>query len=221
MTDNSKQQDYWKQDHGHREYDHPVVNFFARQRVNYIRRWLELEKIQTALDVGCGNGFSTYHMQQHISNIWGLDRSDYMLAKHPLHGNGRLVIADGLQLPFADNSFDLVYGWEVLHHISDPSQVIAEMTRVSRQYVLIVEPNRNNPAQLAFAIADPEHRWVLRYSLRYMQALLESANLQVTYAGTGGWLFPNVTPKWLLPVIIKLPYAFPLGISNWVLGLKK
>jgi ubiquinone/menaquinone biosynthesis C-methylase UbiE len=205
MTTDNKQHHYWEQDHGHRQYDHPIVDFFAQQRVSYIRSWLDLDTIETALDVGCGNGFSTYHMQQFVPYVWGLDYSDYMLAQHPHKQNGRLAIADGLQLPFADNRFDLVYGWEVLHHISDPNTVVAEMVRVSGRYVLLVEPNRNNPAQFAFALADPEHRWVLRYSLAYMRQLLLSSNLQVVYAGCGGWLFPNVTPIWLLPFIQKLP----------------
>jgi hypothetical protein len=29
-----------------------------------------------------------------------------------------------------------------------------------------------------------------------------------------------VTPPWLLLILRKLPYAWPLGISNWVLGYK-
>ncbi len=143
-----------------------------------------------------------------------------MLHRHPAKPEHKLAIADGFHLPFQENGFDLVYGWEIVHHISQPGLVVGEMARVSRRYVLLAEPNRNNPAQFAFALWDKEHRWVLRYSLGYMRQLFQSAGLKVVHAGCGGWLFPNITPPWLLPLILKLPYWFPLGISNWVLGEK-
>ena len=220
MTDDAKQRVYWEDEHGFRPYNHRVVQVFAQQRLDYLQRWLNLSNIKRVLDVGCGNGFSTFYMRRYVTEIWGMDRSRRMLADHPLRAEGRLNLADAFQLPFASNSFDLVYGWEVLHHMSNPTLAIAEMARVSRRYVLIAEPNRNNPAQFAFAILDPEHRWVLRYTLSYMRRLFVSAGLQVEYGGSGGWLFPNVTPLGLLPVIKWLPYSFPLGISNWVLGVK-
>lgn len=220
MTDDSLQHDYWEQEHGHREYNHPVVSAFARQRIAYIQQWLNLDNIQTALDVGCGNGFSTYYLSSYIPHILGVDRSQAMLNRHPAKQEKNLAIADGFQLPFRDSGFDLVYGWEIVHHISDPGIVVLEMARVSQRYVLLAEPNRNNPAQFAFALWDKEHRWVLRYSLGYMRQMFQSAGLKVVHAGCGGWLFPNVTPPWLLSLILKLPYRFPLGISNWVLGEK-
>jgi 2-polyprenyl-3-methyl-5-hydroxy-6-metoxy-1,4-benzoquinol methylase len=221
VTNNTKQHTYWESDLGHREYDHPVVKAFAQQRIDYISQWLDLEGINTALDVGCGNGFSTDAMRQHIPHIWGVDYASHMLKRHPFHDQSRLILANAFHLPFASNAFDLVYGWEVLHHIDNPGQVVREMNRVSRQYVLLAEPNRQNPAQLINALADTEHRWVLRYNLTYLCQLLEAANLQVIHASCGGWLFPNITPTWLLAVIMRLPYKFPLGISIWVLGVKK
>ena len=42
---------------------------------------------------------------------------------------GRAILADAFTLPFPDKTFDLVYGWEVLHHIVDPTVVVAEMAR--------------------------------------------------------------------------------------------
>ena len=132
-----------------------------------------------------------------------------------------LALADALQLPFADNTFDLAYGWEILHHIAKPEHVIAEMARVSRKYVLVAEPNPLNLVQFAFALADAEHRWVLRYRLPYMRGLFEKAGLQVIHASSGGWIFPNKTPMSLLPVLCQVPYRSPIGISNWVLGSKR
>ena len=218
MTSDLKQETYWEDEHGHRTYDHPVVEFFARQRIDFIRTCLDLCEVRNALDVGCGDGFSTYYMHEHVADIWAVDHSRRMLSRHPLKKNGRVSRANALRLPFADNTFDLVYSWEMLHHISDPLLAVAEMARVSRRYILVAEPNRSHPAQLAFALVDREHRWVLRFARKYMRDLFEESGLTVSYVGCGGWLFPNITPEWLLPMIKSLPYRFPLGISNWVLG---
>jgi len=219
MTTNQRQNIYWEHEDFYRRYNHPVVRFFAQQRLQYINQILDLSQLRNVLDVGCGNGFSTFYLQEYIADILAVDRSYAMLRKHPL--TNKVIRADAQLLPFASNSFDLVNGWEILHHVEQPQYVVKEMARVSQRYVLIAEPNRNNIAQAAFALWDREHRWVLRYSLSFLRHLFTYAELEVVYAGNGGWIFPNVTPSWLLPILAQLPYRFPLGISNWILGHKR
>ena len=41
-------------------------------------------------------------------------------------------VADAENLPYSDNSFDLVYSWGVLHHSPDTSKAIKEVYRVLR-----------------------------------------------------------------------------------------
>jgi len=42
---------------------------------------------------------------------------------------------------FKDNSFDLVFCIDTMHHVSDPSKMAQEMLRVSRRYVFLIEAN--------------------------------------------------------------------------------
>ena len=219
-TSDARQNEYWEADQGLREFDHPVVRLFAEQRLDVLASLLDLRAIGTALDVGCGDGFSTYYMNRRLPRIWATDRSQRMLDRHPHRRGGRLARADALALPYADASFDLVYGWEMLHHISDPGAVVREMARVSRRYVLVVEPNRNNPAQFGFALYDPEHRWVLKYSAGFLADLCHGAGLRIRRGLTGGYIFPNRMPLWMARPLARLPYRSPLGITNWVLGEK-
>jgi len=221
MTDDLKQWQYWEKEHGHREFDHPVVDFFAFQLMRFLFDILNVEEITTALDVGCGNGFSTFQMKKYLSNVFATDFSKFMLRRHPFHKKGVLALSNAAELPFRENQFALVYGWEVLHHISDPGTVVSEMARCSRRYVIVFEPNPINPAQFAFALMDPEHRWVLRYSRKYMQEIFRSAGLKTLAIGEGGWIFPNVTPLWLLSILAKLPYPGTFGISKWIIGVKE
>ena len=44
---------------------------------------------------------------------------------------------DGIHLPFADNSFDVIMLVDVLHHTTDPGAVLREVSRVARARVLI------------------------------------------------------------------------------------
>lgn len=220
-TDDDRQRRYWESEPEYRDFDHPVVEVFARQRIEYIARWLDLGSIRSALDAGCGDGFSTFYMSEQIRDLWAVDRSISMLSRHPLRGTGRLARADIMRLPFPDRSIDLVYCWEVLHHLADPARAVREMARVSRRCVLVAEPNRNNPLQFAFALVDREHRWVLKYNLPFMQRLLRDAGLDVAHASSGGFILPNRTPTSFVGWLRRLPYASPFGISNWVLGLKR
>lgn len=223
MSDDRKQQSYW--DGGLRwrlrPWNHPVVERFARQRLEAIGRILDLDAVESALDVGCGDGASTVKMQERVPEMWALDRSEAMLERHPLRDTGRLRSGDVYALPFEAERFDLVYAWEVLHHVERPLDAVREMTRVSRRWVLLAEPNPLNPAQFAFACIDSEHRWVLRFRPGYLAGLAEQSGLEVVDRFSGGWIFPNQTPEWLAPALAKLPYRFPLGITNWVLGRKR
>jgi SAM-dependent methyltransferase len=219
MTNENRQHSYWETPHGFRSYLHPVVAQFAQQRIAFLRQSISFSEIKNALDVGCGNGFSTFYMNE-LVETWGVDLSWVMLSDHPFRHSGRVARGKIPSLPYASESFDLVYSWEVLHHLQDPQQAVQEMIRISKKYVIIVEPNRNNPVQLAFSLLNKEHRWVQRYSLKYMKELM-SDHAHILNAAPGGWVFPNVTPIWLAKLLFNLPYEFSLGISNWVIGIKK
>lgn len=219
-TDDHGQRRYWETEHGFRTWAHPVARCFARQRVREITPWIDLHAVRRALDVGCGDGLSTAYVSEVIPDVHATDRSEFLLRRHPLRGTGKVVQADARSLPYPQRCFDLVYGWEVLHHVPEPTDVLREMARVSRRYVLVAEPNVCNPAQLGLALCQREHRWVLKYTLGYLCRTVSAAGLRVVRAATGGWIFPNKTPKVALALLLRLPYWWPLGITNWVLGEK-
>jgi SAM-dependent methyltransferase len=51
------------------------------------------------------------------------------------------VAIDAEDMTICDNSYDLVFAHEVLHHCRSPHRALCEMLRVTRKYVIFMEPN--------------------------------------------------------------------------------
>jgi ubiquinone/menaquinone biosynthesis C-methylase UbiE len=92
-----------------------------------------------ALEIGAGTGYFSLNLLQAgaIERATATDISPGMLAT--LEENaGRLGLAvraaaaEAETLPFPDESFDLVFGHAVLHHIPDLAQAFSEFSRVLR-----------------------------------------------------------------------------------------
>ena len=216
-TDSERQRDYWEADTVHRDARHPVVEGFSRQRWARLATVIDLGAMRSALDVGAGNGFSSLYAPPHI-DVVATDGSWRMLSRHP--GRAR-VIADAMALPFDDGAFDLVFCWELLHHVDAPWRALREMARVSRKNVLFFEPNPLNPAQFLFALYDREHRWVLRFSRAYVIDQVRRAGLRALTFERCGLIFPNMTPYPLFRLLQHVPFRVPiLGISQLVVAEK-
>ncbi len=84
----------------------------------------------TILDVGCGTGLSA---QVFKNNIVGVDPAQELLKQ----ASFKTVCARAEQLPFPDNSFDVVLCITALHNCDDPCQAIAEMKRVGKRIWVI------------------------------------------------------------------------------------
>jgi len=85
------------------------------------------------LDAGCGTGRWTFAMNRLGANVTSFDQSSGALgAVKELvgkSGNVRIQQGDLLNLPFEDQSFDLVWGFGVPHHTENPIRVLKHLTR--------------------------------------------------------------------------------------------
>jgi SAM-dependent methyltransferase len=68
------------------------------------------------------------------------------LGRGSFYGDFLRVQADAEHLPFADASFDLVYGVATLHHALDLRRMVAEMARVTRPGGLVAALNEGTRA---------------------------------------------------------------------------
>lgn len=65
---------------------------------------------------------------------------DRMNGEEANPGTERIAL-DVEQMDLPSDSYDLVFASEVLHHCSSPHHALCEMLRVSRRYVIFMEPN--------------------------------------------------------------------------------
>lgn len=101
---------------------------------------INLPKDAKILDAGCGTGKLASFWLNEGYDILGVDISDAALAITNKKGV-KTIKADILKgLPFEDKSFDLVYSDGLLEHFVDPEPILAELFRVSKQYVLTFVP---------------------------------------------------------------------------------
>ena len=113
----------------------------ATNRANLLIRMLPQEFIpETMLDIGVGDGSITSAIQRHYDlpkdKVFG---TDIVTPREEPSFTFNLV--DGSDLPFNDNSFDLITANMVLHHVDDLDGLLQEIRRVLRPngYLIISE----------------------------------------------------------------------------------
>jgi len=118
---------------------------------------VDMQTRKNILDVGCGTGAVTEDIAALTEGrITGIDIDDRKLeyAKKELPGHVNLMVADVLNLPFKDNTFDLVAFSIVLTHIREQQKAVTEMTRVTQKNGIVLatmEPD------YAGRVTYPEH----------------------------------------------------------------
>ena len=157
--------------------------FCARR--NIIRMLLKQQRTyyDTVLDVGCGSGHFLWSMKDMSNTRYGIDEHSYRTADHTV------MQGDARDLPFEDNSMDLITMLDVLEHIPDSDTALKELHRVVKQdgVCLLTVP----AFQCLYSPHDRKNHHVKRYSKNDLCRQLERNGFRVlrcSYFNT--WLFP-------------------------------
>jgi ubiquinone/menaquinone biosynthesis C-methylase UbiE len=110
-----------------RQADIELINNFLQE--------IENGKETRVLDIGCGTGTYADLLQKVTqSEVYGVEPSEGMLGKAK-EKESKVVFQQGnaQELPFEDKFFDFVYMTDVIHHVSEIGEMLAEINRVLKE----------------------------------------------------------------------------------------
>jgi ubiquinone/menaquinone biosynthesis C-methylase UbiE len=116
--------------------------------------WLRPPKGARWLDVGCGTGIFTELIGDTCApaSVMGIDPSEAQIARARMQvarARTEFRLADAQELPFPDNSFDVVVSALVMNFVPDKARAMSEMRRVARPGGLIAACVWNLAAELS------------------------------------------------------------------------
>ena len=128
---------------------HPKLLYFRHKLFKYRAIEQDVARAtapQRLLDIGCGDGENMLRFDEALLPRVGLEIS-WSRLKTARQLGLNVMQASGTELPFADQSFGMIYIAHVLHHVADYEQVLGEMARclTDNGRLFIVETVTDNP----------------------------------------------------------------------------
>ena len=213
------QKKHWEHRKRYKDPRHRLTQAFVIPKIDYIRRYVDINSQTSLLDVGAGNGIFTYYWADIAGLVVGVDYAEKMIKMSPCRK--LLLQADATVLPFKDNSFDVVFCSNLLHHVGEPVSVVKEMKRVSKKYVILLEPNRSNFIMFPFSLIFKEERGGLKFSREYLKSLARTASLEILSCHSMGLITSNNTPTSLIGALKYFDRTFPFGAYTILIGGKE
>ena len=140
--------DYWERHiHDLEITRHPVgsrgffddLDQYHFEKLHHLLRLVDFDgwRGRTVLEVGCGAGVDLARFAKGGAHVVGVDLTESAVALARANFAqqglaGRFEVANGERLPFADNTFDLVYAHGVLQYTAAPQELADECYRVAK-----------------------------------------------------------------------------------------
>ena len=125
-----------------------LVRYIKWKKLDFALSLLLLKERNRILDFGCGNGVMLPTLSGIFDNVVGIDlhttAASRMKHEYGL-SNVFLVTADGMKLPFKDDSFNTVLATSTLEHFKDLDEAVAEIARITKRdgFLLFLSPTEN------------------------------------------------------------------------------
>ena len=129
---------------------------------------------QRVLEYGCGTGSHSMEMARRGGVVTGIDISEIGIQKARDRATkakvtgAEYLVMDAEEMEFDDNTFDLIIGEGILHHL-DLEKSYSEISRVLKPggRAIFMEPLGHNPAIEIFRMLTPKLRTADEHPLRW------------------------------------------------------
>ncbi len=124
----------------------PIIVFLNNYFLSAVTSYVTFTESKRILDVGCGEGifphYVTHHSSVQAQQITGLDiEPERLKLASTLNPGVRFDQGSIYHLPYPTHVFDLVMAIEVLEHLDYPEKAMSELSRVSKNWVILSVPN--------------------------------------------------------------------------------
>lgn len=213
----------------------PAGQIRAQRRANYFIELGEINQNSKVLEIGCGSGLFTQKIFEATqAQITATDLSEDLLqlAKQKLP-KVKFEVQDAMNLPYEHNSFDVIFGSSILHHLEMDLALKGMLNLLKPKGKLIfAEPNMMNPQillqknipALKRALGDsPDETAVIRWNLAKQ---MKKMGFSVVKIFPYDFLHPAVAPKYIPFVkkmgewVEKLPILKEIAGSVIIFGQK-
>ncbi len=127
--------DFFDGDRNHGYGGFSYMSRFWEPVIPTFEKHFNLNSSSRVLDIGCAKGFMLFDIQKRIEGITikGVDISSYAIKNAKEEVKNSLEVANAKNLPFDDNSFDLVISINTIHNLekAECAQALKEIQRVS------------------------------------------------------------------------------------------
>ena len=104
------------------------------------------------LDVGCGAGLAAQLAAERGAKVAGVDAAENLLAiARSRLPSGQFHVADLEELPFTDNTFDIVTGFNSFQYAANPDAALAQANRVAKSRGTVVIVTWGKPEGMEYA----------------------------------------------------------------------
>ncbi|MBT3463351.1 class I SAM-dependent methyltransferase [archaeon] len=145
---------------------------------------LPIKESHKILEVGCGEGQNIYNLKKRHkkAKFYGIDMAKNRIEFAKTKINDAIFSTqDGRKIEYKDNTFDIVFCRDVIHHMSTNRQkFIKEMLRVCKKNgkVILIESNGQNILNNMFSILVKKESELKNISKKYMINLLKKMKLK-------------------------------------------
>jgi ubiquinone/menaquinone biosynthesis C-methylase UbiE len=182
----------------------------------------------TVLDIGCGSGHGSNTLSTKFKTVHGVDIAEEAITyakEYWQQPNIHFSLGNSMDIPFPENTFDVVVAFEVFEHLNDWRKFLSEIKRVLKPngLVYVSTPNKTLYSPGTKKPINPHHVFEMTIP-EFRDAMNEYFALDALY----GQRTPVYNDHWIWKVVNPILFTFKriipykwnntlkLKIINWI-----